>query len=204
MSSSFAVEADADGAAAEVVGQPVRVVSTEPGLIGVAMGPHPQFDEGPVAGVGEDAVAGGAAASEQRDRLLVAARVGDGPVFDVGRLLDAAALTASGLALGVGTWRYVYRAIDQYGQVIDVMVSTKRDVNAATRFFSKVIRSHGEPEEVTTDRSQALARTIVELLAAAHYDTTQYANNSSKPTTIDSRPGVDRCAGSNAIAPHRS
>jgi transposase-like protein len=63
-----------------------------------------------------------------------------------------------------GTWRYVYRAVDQYGQVIDVYVSKKRDVKAATRFFSTAIKAHGEPTEVTTDRSPALARTIVELL----------------------------------------
>ncbi|MGI8757549.1 MAG: IS6 family transposase [Acidimicrobiales bacterium] len=75
-----------------------------------------------------------------------------------------------------GTWRYVYRAIDQHGQVIDAMVSTKRDVKAATRFFSTAINSHGEPAEVTTDRSPALARTIVEL-PGAHHDTAQYANN---------------------------
>ena len=76
-----------------------------------------------------------------------------------------------------GTWRYVYRAVDQHGQVIDVMVSTKRDLKAATRFFSTAIRSHGEPAEVTTDRSPVLARTIVEMLAGAHHDTSQYANN---------------------------
>ncbi len=76
-----------------------------------------------------------------------------------------------------GTWRYVYRAVEQHGQVIDVYVSTKRDVKAATRFFSTAIRAHGEPVEVTTDRSPALARTIVELLPAVHHDTTQYANN---------------------------
>jgi len=52
-----------------------------------------------------------------------------------------------------GPWRYVYRAVDQSGQVIDMMVSTKRDVKAATRFFSAAIGSHGEPPEVTTDRS---------------------------------------------------
>jgi len=33
------------------------------------------------------------------------------------------------------------------------------------------------PAEVTTDRSPALARTIVELLRGVHHDTTQYANN---------------------------
>ncbi len=76
-----------------------------------------------------------------------------------------------------GTWRYVYRAVDQNGQVIDVHVSAKRDVKAATRFFSAAIRAHGEPVGVTTDRSPALARTIVELLPATHHDTTQYANN---------------------------
>jgi hypothetical protein len=35
-----------------------------------------------------------------------------------------------------GIWRYVYRAVDQHGQVIDVCVSKKRGVKAATRFFS--------------------------------------------------------------------
>ena len=44
-----------------------------------------------------------------------------------------------------GTWRYVYRAVDQHGQLIDVMVSTKRDVKAPTRFFSSAIDSHGAP-----------------------------------------------------------
>jgi transposase-like protein len=34
-----------------------------------------------------------------------------------------------------GRWRYVYRAIDQFGQVIDVFVSPRRDVRAARRFF---------------------------------------------------------------------
>ncbi|MCU1369041.1 MAG: putative transposase [Ilumatobacteraceae bacterium] len=66
--------------------------------------------------------------------------------------------------------------MDQNGQVIDVYVSKKRDAQAATRFFSTAVKAHGEPAEVTTDRS-ALARTIVELLPGNHHDTTQYANN---------------------------
>jgi len=35
-----------------------------------------------------------------------------------------------------GRWRYVYRAVDQHGQVIDVMVSDRRDTEAARRFFT--------------------------------------------------------------------
>jgi transposase-like protein len=38
-----------------------------------------------------------------------------------------------------GQWRYVYRAIDQFGQVIDVFVSARRDAKAARRFFERAI-----------------------------------------------------------------
>jgi len=76
-----------------------------------------------------------------------------------------------------GRWRYVYRAVDQYGQIIDVYVSTRRDLGAARRFFATAIGAHGEPEEVVTDKAPALARAIVELLPGTVHDTTQYANN---------------------------
>ena len=35
-----------------------------------------------------------------------------------------------------GVWRYIYRAVDQYGQVIDVFVSPRRDATAARRFLT--------------------------------------------------------------------
>jgi IS6 family transposase len=76
-----------------------------------------------------------------------------------------------------GSWRYVYRAVDENGQVIDVFVSKKRDIKSATRFFATAIGVHGRPTEVTTDRSRALAGAITELLPDALHDTTQYANN---------------------------
>ena len=76
-----------------------------------------------------------------------------------------------------GTWRYVYRAVDQYGQIIDVFLSKKRDLKAAEAFFAGAIRSNGEPAEVTTDRAHTLVRVVAELLPAALHDTTQYANN---------------------------
>jgi transposase-like protein len=36
-----------------------------------------------------------------------------------------------------GRWVYLYRAIDQFGQVIDVLVSQKRDLAATRRFFTR-------------------------------------------------------------------
>src|ERR1017187_1236748 len=77
----------------------------------------------------------------------------------------------------LGSWRYVYRAVDQYGQVIDVFLSKKRDLKAAMAFFADAISAHGDPTEVTTDRAHALGRVIAEFLPAAFHDTTQYANN---------------------------
>ena len=52
-----------------------------------------------------------------------------------------------------GVWRYVYRAVDQRGQVIDVYVSQRRDIAAARRFFTAALSVHGDPTEVVTDRA---------------------------------------------------
>jgi transposase, IS6 family len=76
-----------------------------------------------------------------------------------------------------GRWRYVYRAVDQYGQIIDVLVSTRRDLRAARRFFATALRAHGEPAEVVTDRAPALRAAIEGLIPAAFHNTEQYANN---------------------------
>jgi IS6 family transposase len=76
-----------------------------------------------------------------------------------------------------GKWRYVYRAVDQYGQIIDVLVSARRDLRAARRFFARALRAHGEPVEVVTDRAPALRAAIEGLMPAAFHNTAQYANN---------------------------
>ncbi len=76
-----------------------------------------------------------------------------------------------------GVWRYVYRAVDQGGQVIDVYVCARRDLAAARRFFTAALDAHGEPEEVVTDRAPALARVIADLLPVAFHNTERYANN---------------------------
>jgi transposase, IS6 family len=48
-----------------------------------------------------------------------------------------------------GVWRYLYRALDQFGQVVDVFVSSRTDARAARRFFATAIMGTGtEPAEV--------------------------------------------------------
>lgn len=74
-------------------------------------------------------------------------------------------------------WRYVYRAVDQHGQVIDVFVSSRRDITSARRFFTTALAAHLSPAVVITDRASALANVIEELIPAAFYNTGQYEHN---------------------------
>ena len=76
-----------------------------------------------------------------------------------------------------GIWRYVYRAVDQHGQVIDILVSARRDGVAARRFFERVLTEHARPEQVTTDKAKALIGAIADVLGDVEHDTTVHANN---------------------------
>jgi transposase-like protein len=75
-------------------------------------------------------------------------------------------------------WRYVDRAIDQYGQVIDVFVSPRRDAAAARRFFEQAIgTTKRAPVEIITDKAAAYPAMLEELLPPAWHRTDWYANN---------------------------
>ena len=54
-----------------------------------------------------------------------------------------------------GEWRYLYRAVDKYGQTLDFRLTEHRDNAAALRFLSQAIRRHGVPETITIDGSDA-------------------------------------------------
>jgi transposase-like protein len=77
-----------------------------------------------------------------------------------------------------GTWRYLFRAIDQFGQVIDVFLSPRRNREAARTLFARAIgRTRVSPIQVTTDRYRVYPRVLGELLPAAFDSTEAHANN---------------------------
>ena len=76
-----------------------------------------------------------------------------------------------------GMWRYVYRAVDQHGQVIDILLSTRRDLGSARRFFTRALQAGTIPVEVTTDRAPIYPRVLDELIPSALHTVEQHANN---------------------------
>src|SRR5215471_12481779 len=62
-----------------------------------------------------------------------------------------------------GRWTYLYRAVDKHGRTVDFLLSERRDVAAAKRFFSKAMRHNGTPRVITLDAYAASHRAIWEL-----------------------------------------
>ena len=77
-----------------------------------------------------------------------------------------------------GVWRYVYRAVDQHGQVIDVLVSSRRDADAARRFFDRALSTLKViPSEVVTDAAAVYPGVLDALVPSAWHHVERYANN---------------------------
>lgn len=91
-----------------------------------------------------------------------------------------------------GKQHYLWRAVDQDGEVVDVFLQARRDGNAAKRFFRRLLRSHGgEPRKIVTDKLRSYGVAHRELFPEAIHDTSQYANNraeqSHEPTRVRER-----------------
>jgi putative transposase len=77
-----------------------------------------------------------------------------------------------------GKQHYLWRAVDQDGEVVDVYLQARRDGAAAKRFFGRLIRSHqGEPRKIVTDKLRSYGVAHRELMPDVIHDTSQYANN---------------------------
>ncbi len=91
-----------------------------------------------------------------------------------------------------GEQHYLWRAVDQDGEVVDVLPQSRRDGNAAKRFFKRLISVHGsEPRRIVTDKLRSYGVAHRELMPDVVHDTAQYANNraelSHQPTRVRER-----------------
>jgi transposase, IS6 family len=64
-----------------------------------------------------------------------------------------------------GRWGYVYRAIDEHGQVVEVLFREHRDTEAAVAFFRSALENTGvTPHTVTTDKAAAYPPALAQVL----------------------------------------
>jgi len=77
-----------------------------------------------------------------------------------------------------GKQHYLWRAIDQDGEVVDVFLQARRNGAAAKRFFRRLLRSHGgEPRKIFTDNLRSYPVAQRGVIPEAIHVKEQYANN---------------------------
>ena len=77
-----------------------------------------------------------------------------------------------------GQRQNLWRAIDQDGDVIDILVQPRRDQRAAERFFRKILkRQEREPRRLVTDKLRSYEAALRSIMPSVVHDTERYANN---------------------------
>ena len=87
-----------------------------------------------------------------------------------------------------GKQHYLWRAVDQDGEVVDLFLQAKRDGAAAKRFFRRLLRSHsGEPRKIVTDKLRSYGVAHRELIPETIHSTQQYENNRAEQSHENTR-----------------
>ncbi len=77
-----------------------------------------------------------------------------------------------------GQQQYLWRAVDQDGDVIDILVQPRRDQRAAEKFFRRLLQGQGkEPFRIITDRLRSYSAAMRTTLSNVAHCVDRYANN---------------------------
>ena len=77
-----------------------------------------------------------------------------------------------------GQRQYLWQAVDQDGDVIDILVQPRRDQRAAERFFRKLLKGQErEPRRLVTDKLSSYEAALRSIMPSVVHDTERYANN---------------------------
>jgi putative transposase len=77
-----------------------------------------------------------------------------------------------------GERHYLWRAVDQDGEKIDILVQRYRNAHAAKRFLRKLLKGQrNKPLRLVTDKLRSYSVAHLDVLPSVTHDTRQYANN---------------------------
>jgi len=83
-----------------------------------------------------------------------------------------------------GKQHYLWRAVDQDGEVVDVYLQARRDGATAKQFFKRLLR---EPREIVTDRLRSYGVAHREVMPETIHSTEQYENNRAEQSHESTR-----------------
>jgi putative transposase len=86
-----------------------------------------------------------------------------------------------------GEMRYLWRAVDHEGEVLESFVSTTRDKAAALKFIKKAMKRHGSPHAIVTDRLRSYAAAMKEIGNAECQETGRRLNNRAENSHLPFR-----------------
>ena len=104
-----------------------------------------------------------------------------------------------------GRRQYLWRAVDQDGDVMDILVQSRRDRQAAARFFRKLLKGQGRgPRRLVTDKLLSYRAAHRTVMPSVVHSTMQYENNNYLQHSIEVAAAVQLAAGhSNQYPRHR-
>ena len=86
-----------------------------------------------------------------------------------------------------GVQRYLWRAVDHEGEVLESYVTKRRDRSAALKFLKKAMKRHGSPEVVVTDRLRSYGAAMKVIGNAARQETGRWKNNRAENSHLPFR-----------------
>ncbi len=76
-----------------------------------------------------------------------------------------------------GEMRYLWRAVDHEGEVLESFVTKERDKAAALKFIKKAMKRHGRPEAVVTDGLRSYGAALKEIGGTERQEVGRWINN---------------------------
>ncbi|MGI9287100.1 MAG: IS6 family transposase [Pseudomonadales bacterium] len=76
-----------------------------------------------------------------------------------------------------GKRQYLWRAVDQDGDIVDILVQSRRNKKAALRFFRNILKRQGAPRKIVTDKSRSYGAARKNMMPSVMHCQDRYANN---------------------------
>ena len=86
-----------------------------------------------------------------------------------------------------GEMRYLWRAVDHEGEILESFATKTRDKKATLKFLRKAMRKHGRPEVIVTDKLHSYRAALKEIGASDRQETGRWVNNRAENSHLPFR-----------------